>query len=70
MNTNCLEGCRCPNCGQDKYFKVQATSLFVITDDGSNNGYDIEYDGDSYANCPECDWEGTWGELQEPKNGD
>ena len=69
-NTNCLENRRCPKCGQDEHFQVVATSVFDILDDGTDDHQDVEYDEQSEAYCPGCNWAGTWGQLyKEPDAG-
>ena len=66
MNQNCLSGCRCPKCGSEGPFQVVAMSVFLITDDGTEEHRDVEYDGDSAAYCTQCDWQGKWAELSTP----
>lgn len=62
-NNNCLEGRCCPECGQTNRFRVWALSEFVITDEGTSDFGDVEYDEDSCASCPECGWKGKWGDT-------
>jgi len=57
-NTNCLAGMHCPECKSPGPFKISATALFTITDDGTEEFGDIEYDGGSYCCCPACDHDG------------
>lgn len=63
-NTNCLEGCRCPTCGNEASFRVVGSTCYLVTDDGTDFGADVEYDSQSAAFCTECDWQGRWGELR------
>jgi hypothetical protein len=58
-NTNCLEGIKCPACGNEDRFRIAATSLFTVTDDGTDDYADVDWDDDSYADCPECGRHGT-----------
>ena len=58
-NTNCLEGIRCPQCGNEDRFRIAATSLFTVTDDGTDDYADVHWDDASYADCPECGLHGT-----------
>lgn len=58
LNTNCLAGFRCPNCGSRGPFRISATSLFTISDDGSWDFGEIEYDSGSYCVCAACDHDG------------
>lgn len=63
MNSNCLAGCRCPKCGSEGPFQVVATSVFLVSDAGTEDHRDVEYDADSPAYCSVCDWAGEWGDL-------
>lgn len=58
QNTNCLDGMQCPDCKSTGPFKISATALFTIGDDGTEDFGDIEYDAGSYCVCPECDHDG------------
>lgn len=58
-NKNCLEGIRCPDCGNQDRFKVQATTIFELIDDGTDGHYDVEYNEDSYFECYSCGKHGT-----------
>ena len=62
-NTNCLEGYRCPRCGNDQSFRVVATAIFHVTDDGTDFGRRVAWDENSSAWCTQCKWAGTCGEL-------
>lgn len=57
-NTNCLAGMRCPQCQSTGPFRIVATALFTIGDDGADIFGDIEYDGGSYCVCPDCGHDG------------
>lgn len=59
INTNCLEGIRCPKCSQEDRFKITALITCVVTDDGSEPIGDHEWDGESSTHCPECGFNGT-----------
>ena len=56
MNTNCLQGIACPDpaCGQDTTFRIYASAWFDVTDDGTGDYTDVEWDGDSAIICGEC----------------
>jgi DNA-directed RNA polymerase subunit RPC12/RpoP len=58
-NTNCLEGVRCPKCGQEDRFKIVALTTCLVTDDGSEPVGDHEWDDESATRCPECGFDGT-----------
>lgn len=57
-NTNCLEGIRCPACGQEDRFKITALITCVVTDSGSEPVGDHEWDDESGTHCPECGFTG------------
>jgi hypothetical protein len=62
-NTNCLEGIRCPKCGQEDRFMIAANIIAEVTDDGADvasphYGNGFEWDEESYCRCPECNLEG------------
>lgn len=58
-NTNCLEGIKCPSCGQEDSFQVIATTVFTLSDEGTGDHTDVEYDDDSPMYCTECPFEGN-----------
>lgn len=58
-NTNCLEGIQCPQCGSEDRFRIAATSIFTVTDDGTEDHGDVEWDDDSHAECAACRHRGT-----------
>ena len=58
-NTNCLEGIRCPKCGQEERLKITASITCVVTDEGSEPVGDHEWDGESNTHCPACDFAGV-----------
>lgn len=58
-NSNCLAGIRCPKCGDEDEFRIAASSIFEITDDGTGDHEDVEWGGESYIQCRACDHEGT-----------
>lgn len=63
-NTNCLEGIRCPECGQEDEFEIDATATLLVTDDG----WDLarysaaEWGRYSSIKCTDC---GKLGEVAE-----
>jgi sarcosine oxidase delta subunit len=58
-NTNCLEGIKCPACGNEESFRIAGTAIFTVTDDGTEDHGDIEWNDDSYAECTQCYRHGT-----------
>ena len=67
-NTNCLEGLKCPECGNDERLVIHGTSAFEVYDDGTNRHWDVEWDDRSHAVCPnhDCNFEGQLGEFRTP----
>ena len=64
MNTNHLEGRACPKCGYDEHFRVEGMAVFIVVDDGTEDHAGARYDEDSWANCPECNYTGTWKDFK------
>jgi DNA-directed RNA polymerase subunit RPC12/RpoP len=58
-NSNCLEGIACPQCGNDFRIYIGVKTLAEVTDEGAETFGDMEWDGDSYAECPDCRHSGT-----------
>lgn len=60
-NTNCLEGYKCPKCGQEDEILVRAFMWVSLTDEGTDACADgnVEYESTSDAECPECGFSGT-----------
>ena len=76
MNTNCLEGMKCPKCGHDSKLLVRASSWVALTDDGTDPFDDAldmvaptEWDNDSEMECPECNFSGCVEDFQSPHGG-
>jgi len=59
VNTNCLEGWKCPSCGNQDQFQIYGSALFDVTDDGSEAVGDHEWEGSSHAVCKRCRHLGT-----------
>ena len=59
-NTNCLEGMKCPKCHQEDGLKIEATCIFTVTDDGTEDeGNGHEWGDTNYCECPDCGHHGT-----------
>jgi hypothetical protein len=65
-NTNCLEGDRCPNCGQDDRLLITGAAEFSVTDSGSEALGDHAWGDDNPARCPQCGYDGTLGNFRIP----
>lgn len=59
-NTNCLEGIRCPKCGHEDSFKVEATVLVRVEDQGVTDDLsESQFNADHYCECDNCHHSGT-----------
>lgn len=55
-NTNCLEGVKCPKCGPEDLFKIAASVIVEVSDDGTEDqGGGYEWDQQTFCQCCECD---------------
>jgi hypothetical protein len=61
MNTNCLEGKRCPKCKQEDEILILTPMWISLKDDGTDpfadsldNKGDTDYNDHCCAECPEC----------------
>jgi hypothetical protein len=66
-NTNCLENTKCPECDNADRLFIESKTLAVVTDDGAETFGDMEWDDDSYAECPECRHSGKLREFRHPE---
>jgi hypothetical protein len=66
MNTNCLEGMKCPNCGSEGPFTVAVTGWTKVSDDGTDHVEDVEWEDDAKTYCTQCPREGTWESFRIP----
>lgn len=53
-NVNCLAGFRCPKCGSYGPFQIAATCWVDVTDAGTGDPTEFEWDEDSPCVCSEC----------------
>jgi hypothetical protein len=60
-NSNCLHGIACSKCANDSMIYIEVWTLAVVTDDGAETYGDMEWNSDSYAECPDCQHCGTLG---------
>ena len=77
MNTNCLEGKRCPKCKQEDEMVILALTWVSLKDDGTDpfsdslrHLGDTDYNEKTVARCPECGFEGTIADfiIRKPKS--
>jgi hypothetical protein len=67
MNTNCLEGIKCPDCGNEESFMVTVTGITKVTDDGTDHVTDLEWAEDAPTICNQCQRTGKWNDFLAPK---
>jgi Zn ribbon nucleic-acid-binding protein len=54
-NKNCLEGIRCPQCGHEDAFRIEAQITVYVTDDGTEDqGGDYAWEDESPCQCVAC----------------
>ena len=75
MNTNCLDGMRCPSCGSEGPFQITVYALATVSDDGVDGVDDVEWDSASFCYCTSCDQDGrvsdfTVDELEDEPDAD
>jgi predicted nucleic-acid-binding Zn-ribbon protein len=63
MNTNCLEGIKCPKCGNEDSFAVDVKGWATITDDGLGSVMDADWEEDADTVCSICSHQGPWSEF-------
>lgn len=62
--TNCLAGMKCPKCSHDAGFKIEATCLATVFDDGVDEAVEYGWDAHSACQCRSCDYRGLVGDFQ------
>ncbi len=63
MNTNCLEGIRCPECGSYGPFGIGTHCSAIVHDDGVEETSGHEWDKFSPITCQKCDHDGAVGDF-------
>lgn len=68
MNSNCLEGIKCPSCGSEGPFFIEVQTQVLMWDDGSEGNIEsnLHWDEDSYMRCYECDEDGPSQHFRTP----
>lgn len=69
MNTNALEGVRCPVCGSEEKFAISAMVIIEITDDGIQDYRNVDWEDTANCWCHECGHHGDYRDFKE-KNED
>ena len=58
-NENCLANIACPKCGYRGKFRIQATIIAEVYDEGTErDASDIEWEDDAFCQCGDCAFEG------------
>ncbi|MBA4068171.1 MAG: hypothetical protein C0501_31620 [Isosphaera sp.] len=67
-NENCLDGLRCPRCGNEDRLYIVTTVLADVTDNGADvaRGSEWQWDDASMTRCPDCDRDGPLNEFRTP----
>src|SRR5690625_987226 len=65
LNDNALENITCPNCGQNTSFSITATADFDVTDEGTGDYSNVEWDGSSLIRCQRCNQSGEVNQFNE-----
>lgn len=53
-NKNCLEGLKCPRCGSFGPYKIDATVLAIVSDEGVEHVEDPDWNDQSSCTCCDC----------------
>ena len=61
-NENCLRNIACPKCGHERKFSIVASAVFVVTDDGTDEFQNVEWNDDSEIQCGDC---GLFGKVRD-----
>lgn len=64
-NNNCLQGMKCPSCGNEDSFRIACQVWCDVSDEGTGDTYDYEWDDESSCVCPECMKVGCVGDFKE-----
>lgn len=65
-NSNCLEGMRCPKCGDYGPFSIRAGVTVTVSDEGTDDdGMDYEWFNDAACRCIACDHSATIADFTE-----
>ena len=70
MNSNCLEGMRCPKCGSEEPFFIEVRTQMLMWDEGSDYHTDLDHDDASFCRCYNCDREGTVADFKIKEEND
>lgn len=54
MNSNCLQGFECPDCGSEGPFRIEVSAMAVVYDDGVDEVEGVEWEDTSTCWCLAC----------------
>jgi hypothetical protein len=63
-NDNCLDHVKCPKCGQEARFSIEASTVVDVTDDGTDVCGDVEWSATAWIQCTSCEHGGEMWEFQ------
>ena len=66
MNDNCLINMACPKCENEGPFKIGCSALFLVSDDGTGEYNEIDWEPSSFCLCTECKHEATVADFTIP----
>lgn len=58
-NTNCLAGMLCPKCASPGPYNIHATCTVTVSDDGTTDARDFDWDNPNSCTCLNCDYTAT-----------
>ena len=66
MNTNCLKGIQCPECGSEGPFRIDVSTTVTMHDDGwDENVSDTTWEDHSWCCCDACDCVGVVADFKQ-----
>ena len=63
-NENCLKGIKCPKCGNESKFIIQANAVVTVEDSGVTDAHTFEWGSDDGCKCAACDFHGELSEFE------
>ena len=63
-NTNCLDGMKCPKCGSLEPFGIEVTMMVTMSDDGTEDYGNSEWDDNAYCECRACHFHAAAGDFR------
>jgi hypothetical protein len=69
INTNCLEGLRCPNCRSSGPLYIEVNTTALVFDNGVEETQDHEWTPESACRCSCCGYSETIASFDAKKGG-